>query len=198
MAFFMRQLSSSTIGGALKSLRKRQGISLDTIAKTTHIQRKYVEAFERDEYTALPDPLYARHFLRVIVECLHGDAEYFLARFDEECGTCPAIVDELRTPRQRISKQLLSHWRSIAGRVHVSLSASLRSCSSHTLGAKSIHSFPRPHFSLTHQIPTYKRPPPHSSSPAKRIPASKSPSMTRQSFRTRRVGSLRNSHSSAV
>jgi cytoskeletal protein RodZ len=117
MAFIMRQLRTGSIGETMKSLRKRQGISLDMVSKATCIQRKYVIAFENDEYHNLPDPLYARHFLRLIIQVLHGDAEYFLSRFDEECGTCPAMVDELRTPRQRISKQLLTQWRKLVSRV---------------------------------------------------------------------------------
>ncbi len=113
----MRQLRTGSIGETIKSLRKRQGISLDMVAKATCIQRKYVVAFEKDAYHELPDQLYARHFLRLIVQAVNGDAEYFLSRFDEECGSCPAMVDELRTPRQRISKQLLTQWRRVASRV---------------------------------------------------------------------------------
>lgn len=119
MPFLMRQLQTCSIGEALRSLRKRQGISQAMIAKATRIQRKYVDAFERDVYHELPDPLYARHFLKQIVDALHGDSAYFLSRFDEECGTCPAIADALRTPRQRIQGHILQHWRSIVGRLFV-------------------------------------------------------------------------------
>lgn len=113
MPFLMRQLRTASIGETLKSLRRRQGISLDMVARSTRIQRKYVEAFERDAYAELPDSLYARHFLRQIVTALHGDPEYFLSRYDEECGTCPAVVDALRAPRQRTARRFLASWRTM-------------------------------------------------------------------------------------
>lgn len=125
MPFLMRQLRVASIGETLKSLRRRQGISLDMVARATCIQRKYVEAFERDAYSELPDPLYARHFLRQIVVALHGDPEYFLSRYDDECGTCPAVVDALRAPRQRTSRQLLSQGRALFVRLAIVAAAFL-------------------------------------------------------------------------
>ena len=119
MAFLVHKLDSASIGTKIKSLRKRQGISLDMIAGSTHIHRKYLDAFERDAYHELPDPLYARHFLKMFVEELGGDASYFIERFDEECGTCPADVTKLRMPRQRIGKRLLRQWRSILGKLGI-------------------------------------------------------------------------------
>lgn len=119
MPFLMHQLQTGSIGEAMRSLRKRQGFSQAMVAQRTHVQRKYIDAFEHDAYHNLPDPLYARHFLKQIIEALHGDSAYFIARFDEECGTCPAVVDALRTPRQRISKHILQHWRSIVSRLMV-------------------------------------------------------------------------------
>lgn len=114
MAFFIRQLDTSSTGASLRSLRKRQGISLDKIAEQTQIQRKYLEAFEENAYHLLPDPLYARHFLRQFVEAIHGDADYFLSRYNEECGSCSAVTDQLRIPRQRTVRRLLRRWRTWA------------------------------------------------------------------------------------
>lgn len=123
MALFVRQLNDSSIGASLRSLRKRQGISLDMVARTTQIQRKHLEAFEKNAFHLLPDPIYARHFLRQFVVAINGDAEYFIARFDEECGTCSAVTDKMRVPRQRIGRRLLRQWRSILIRVSLGLVA---------------------------------------------------------------------------
>lgn len=125
MAFLMRQLNTMSIGATLKSLRKRQGISLDMIAKSTNIQRGVLEAFEADRHHELPDPIYARHFLKQFVEAVHGDTEYFLARYDEECGTCPANVTELKIPRQRVARDLLRRWRPMIGKLAIALAALL-------------------------------------------------------------------------
>ncbi|HBU28143.1 TPA: hypothetical protein DEB00_03440 [Candidatus Uhrbacteria bacterium] len=114
MAFFIRQLDNASTGAALRSLRKKQGISLDTIAKQTQIQRKYLEAFEENAYHLLPDPLYAKHFLKLFVLAINGDVAYFTARYGEECGSCSAVTDQLRIPRQRTGKRLLMRWRTWA------------------------------------------------------------------------------------
>ena len=114
MAFLIRQLNEHSIGATLRSLRKRQGISLDTIAEQTQIQRSHLESFETDAHHLLPDPLYARHFLKQFVEAINGDVDYFLSRYDEECGSCSAITDELRVPRQRTKRRLLLKWRTWA------------------------------------------------------------------------------------
>jgi len=93
------------------------------VSNETHIHKKYLEAFENDAYHELPDPLYARHFLKQFVEVINGDPKYFLARYDEECGSCPADVTQLKIPRQRIGKQVLRQWRAILGRLGIALLA---------------------------------------------------------------------------
>lgn len=114
MAFVIRQLDATTTGAGLKSLRKRQGISLDMVAERTQIQRKYLEAFEADAHHLLPDPIYARHFLKQFVIAINGDTEYFLSKYEEECGSCSAVTDKLRVPRQRTGRHLLLRWRTWA------------------------------------------------------------------------------------
>ncbi len=125
MAFLIRQLDTTSIGTKIRSLRKKQGISLDMVARSTRIHRKYLEAFEKDAYHELPDPLYSRHFLKMFVDELGGDSAYFLERFDEECGTCPADVTKLKMPRQRVGKQWLRQWRSILGKLGIAALALL-------------------------------------------------------------------------
>ncbi|MBT6253775.1 hypothetical protein HOI83_00895 [Candidatus Uhrbacteria bacterium] len=125
MAFLIRQLDTQSIGAKLRSLRKRQGISLQMVSEQTHIHKKYLEAFEKDAYHELPDPLYARHFLKQFVEVLHGDPKYFLARYDEECGSCPADVTQLKIPRQRIGRKSLLQVRSIMGKLGIAALALL-------------------------------------------------------------------------
>lgn len=119
MAFLIRQLDTQSIGAKIKSLRKKQGISLQMVSQKTHIHKKYLEAFERNAHHELPDPLYARHFLKQFVEALNGDPGYFLARYDEECGSCPADVTRLKIPHQRIGNKVLRQWRSILGKLGI-------------------------------------------------------------------------------
>lgn len=114
-----------SLGASLKSLRKRQGISLDMVAAQTHIQRKYLEALEGDRHQQLPDPVYTRHLLGLVVEALNGDVKYFVARYEEECGSCRTANASLHIPRQRIRTRLLREWRSVALKAGIALIALL-------------------------------------------------------------------------
>ncbi len=125
MPFLVRPLTATSMGASLKSLRKRQGLSLEMMAAQTHIQRKFLEALETDRHHLLPDPVYTRHLLGLYVEALHGDVAYFLSRYQEECGSCPTDNASLRIPRQRIRTRLLLEWRSIALRAVIAIIALL-------------------------------------------------------------------------
>jgi len=104
MSFKVRQLEDmETIGAKLHAMRRRLAISLDQAADRTHIQRKYLEALEADDYATLPEPLYTRNFIRAYAKLLGADVDYFLRRYDEECGTCDVIVDPMRMPRQKVA-----------------------------------------------------------------------------------------------
>ncbi len=112
MSFKVRQLEElETIGAKLHAMRRRLAISLDQAAERTHIQRKYLKAIEADNFAALPEPLYTRNFIRTYAKLLDADADYFLRRYDKECGTCDIIVDPMRLPRQKVgwAKFLVAH-----------------------------------------------------------------------------------------
>lgn len=125
MPFLVRPLTATSLGASLKSLRKRQGISLEMVAAQTRIQRKFLEAIETDRHHLLPDPVYTRHLLGLFVEALHGDVAYYLSRYQEECGSCPTVNASLHIPRQRIRTRLLREWRSMALRAGIAAIALL-------------------------------------------------------------------------
>ncbi|MBU0531536.1 MAG: helix-turn-helix domain-containing protein [Candidatus Uhrbacteria bacterium] len=112
MSFKVRQLEDmETIGAKLHAMRRRLAVSLDQAAERTHIQRKYLAALEADDYNTLPEPLYTRNFIRTYAKLLGADVDYFLRRYDEECGTCDVVVDPMRLPRQKVAwaKFLVAH-----------------------------------------------------------------------------------------
>lgn len=125
MAFFVRPLGTTTLGNRLRSLRKRQGISLDAISRQTKLQRKHLEALEEDRHYDLPDRVYTRRFLGLYVEALGGDEAYFLSRYDEECGMCPAQRPAQRLPLQRVQAVWLLAWRVWALRVAIGVASAL-------------------------------------------------------------------------
>lgn len=101
MTFVIRKLNDDqTLGPRLQEMRREANVTLNEMAARTKIRRAYLEAFEQGRYDALPEPLYARQFLRTYVTALGGDPEYFLKRFEEERGTCDFTAAS-RLPRQR-------------------------------------------------------------------------------------------------
>jgi transcriptional regulator with XRE-family HTH domain len=92
---------TETLGGKLRAMRRHQHLSLDRMVKKTKIQKQYLTAFETGAYHLLPEPIYAKNFLRMYVHALGGDVDYFLEQFACERGTCD-LVDPLRLPRQKV------------------------------------------------------------------------------------------------
>ncbi len=112
MSFLIRQLEDpETIGAKLKQMRRRLAIPIEEAAHRTRIQKRYLKALEADAFCNLPEPIYTRNFLRTYVKMLGGDVNYFLKRYDEECGTCDVLVDPLRLPRKKVAwfKFLVAH-----------------------------------------------------------------------------------------
>lgn len=113
MVFVMRKLgdkSSDTLGEQLLALRKTHAVSIDMLARRTHIRKGYLEALEKGHYEALPDGLYVRKFINAYARELGADSDYFLELYEEECGTCD-LVSPHQAPRQR---QSLSRFLAIA------------------------------------------------------------------------------------
>jgi len=101
MAFVIRKFDySESLGGKLKAIRTSAGLTLGEMAAKTKIRKNVLHAFETGQYAKLPDPIYARNFLKVYVNSLGGDVAYFLEQFEAECGTCD-FTKNARLPRAR-------------------------------------------------------------------------------------------------
>jgi len=112
MSFVVRPLEErETLGIKLNQMRRRLAVSLDMAAEATRIQRRYLEALERNDHGDLPEPLYTRNYIKTYVKFLGGDVGYFLKRYEEERGTCDVLVNPMRLPRQRVrwTKLLATH-----------------------------------------------------------------------------------------
>jgi hypothetical protein len=70
------------IGEVLKETRTRQGLDIRTVEERTKIRIKYLRALEGEEWDVLPNPAYAKGFLRTYADLLGLDGE--------------ALVDEYR------------------------------------------------------------------------------------------------------
>lgn len=102
MPFLLRQLESrKTLGEEVHAMRRRLAISLEMAAMATKIQKKYLRAIEEQNWSALPEPVYTRNFLRTYVQYLGGDVSYFLSRFQEERACCD-FLGKCKLPRQKV------------------------------------------------------------------------------------------------
>lgn len=101
MTFIIRKFDhSESLGGKLKAIRAAAGLTLSELSARTKIRKIFLQAFETGNYAKLPDPVYARSYLKVYVRALGGDVGYFLEQFESECGTCD-FTKNARLPRAR-------------------------------------------------------------------------------------------------
>jgi transcriptional regulator with XRE-family HTH domain len=61
------------IGRVLERARKDKGLSLEDAERATKIRKRYLIGLERDDYTVLPDAVYARGFLKTYANFLGLD-----------------------------------------------------------------------------------------------------------------------------
>ena len=95
MTFVIRKFDyTESLGEKLKAMRHCANKTLSEMAEKTKIQKNILQAFEQGNYAKLPDPVYARNFLKLYVQALGGEAHYFLKQFESECGTCNLIAQK--------------------------------------------------------------------------------------------------------
>ncbi len=101
MAFVIQKFDyTESLGKKLKAIRQCANKTLSEMARITKIRKNILKSFEEGDYNALPDPVYARNFLKMYVRSLGGDADYFLQQFESECGTCN-VKKNNNLPRER-------------------------------------------------------------------------------------------------
>lgn len=74
--------SNNGFGGKLRSARTSRGYSLDAVAKELNILKRYVQALEEENYSALPPFAYARGFIVNYAKFLELDSNEFATAFD--------------------------------------------------------------------------------------------------------------------
>ena len=69
------------IGSLLEKKRLEKGLSLKEVEQATKIRTRYLEGLEREDPTSLPDPVYARGFLKTYANFLGLDGEQLSREF---------------------------------------------------------------------------------------------------------------------
>src|SRR5262245_66450754 len=83
----------TSVGGHLRALRERRGLSLDEISRATRVASRYLEALEADRFAALPAPVFTRGFILAYCQALGESADEALGIYDGREG------DAIAAPR---------------------------------------------------------------------------------------------------
>src|ERR1700675_2590421 len=76
----------SSLGTRLRELREAKGVSLDDIARSTRVGRRYLEALESDSLGELPSPVFVKGFIRAYCEFLEASPDEALGLYREAAG----------------------------------------------------------------------------------------------------------------
>src|SRR3989304_9884979 len=66
------------LGRVLFQARVARGLTIEDAERDTRISKRYLEALEREDFSAFPAPFYARAFLRTYAQYLGLDANQVL------------------------------------------------------------------------------------------------------------------------
>jgi cytoskeletal protein RodZ len=74
VAFQEKSLDDRTIGEALRWAREERGESLEDVERATRVGKKYVAALEANDLKTLPEPVYAKKFVKALAAHFGLDA----------------------------------------------------------------------------------------------------------------------------
>ncbi len=77
----------SSVGSHLRELRERRGVSLEEIARSTRVLRRYLEALEADDYPVLPAPAFTKGFIRAYCQALGVAPDEAVTLYSERPAT---------------------------------------------------------------------------------------------------------------
>lgn len=75
VAFRQKDLDDLSIGEALRAAREGRGESVEDVERLTHVGKKFVHALEANDLGKLPEPVYARKFVKVLAKHYGIDPE---------------------------------------------------------------------------------------------------------------------------
>ena len=92
---------SATIGQQLKQAREARSLTYLKVTQVTHIQARFLEALEADEFDSLPSPIQARAFLRIYAEYLGLSLDDLISRQRLDTGEQPIpLITTMPAPDQ--------------------------------------------------------------------------------------------------
>jgi transcriptional regulator with XRE-family HTH domain len=80
---FRTPSGEAKIGRVLEEARKERGLTLEEVEHATKIRKRYLAGMEHEDYSALPDAIYVRGFLRTYANYLGLDGEELSREFED-------------------------------------------------------------------------------------------------------------------
>ncbi len=91
--------SLHTLASSLKQARQAKGLELQDVAKLTNIRKDYLIALEAGDYSALPEDIYARNFVRLFAQTVGLDIQGALDQFKLERGESKSLSIQQIEPK---------------------------------------------------------------------------------------------------
>ncbi|MBN9652915.1 helix-turn-helix domain-containing protein [Halobacillus sp. GSS1] len=89
------------IGERLREARESKGLSLESLQETTKIQKRYLQAIEKNEFQVLPGKFYTRAFIREYASAVGLDPEVVM---EEHKGELPTFDEESSVQYSRVQR----------------------------------------------------------------------------------------------
>ncbi|MBW2128304.1 MAG: helix-turn-helix domain-containing protein [Deltaproteobacteria bacterium] len=95
------------LGALLRDAREKKGLTIEQVAEITRVRRRNIEAIEREDWEALPPPVFVKGFLRAYARALGVEAEELL----DTSGEAEALRMEPLRPLIEVPKG--RRWRNV-------------------------------------------------------------------------------------
>jgi len=101
--------TSKSLGEMLRRARELRGLTLERVARDTKIPQRHLEAFERDNLTAVPAGFYQRAELRTYAQAVGLDQRLALAELESALAPADPREPSRVTPRNHESTSPLPY-----------------------------------------------------------------------------------------
>lgn len=111
-----REYQLIKVGRHLKTIRTRQGLSLQQVAKRTHIQPQQLRAIETGSWMQLPEAIYVRGFLQRYAQSLGLDGRVIAERISvKPVAVNPKWLNssDFSTRQQGLWSSLTNWWAKL-------------------------------------------------------------------------------------
>jgi cytoskeleton protein RodZ len=75
-----------SLGPYLSGLRQERGLSIEEMARVTRVASSYLEALEREDFAALPAPVFTKGYIRAFCQVVGVPPDEALTRYAEGAG----------------------------------------------------------------------------------------------------------------